>query len=87
MRDSSVDEHQEEHDPRRGAHPERAASSPASYSTSLATFAHRDRRRVKRIKHNARARNSSSGPRQRGEKREQPPHLRTFQRRSFLQMD
>lgn len=45
--DSSVCEHQEKQDPRRGAHPHQAAS-PASYSTSLSTFAH-DKRRVKRI--------------------------------------
>ena len=63
--DSSVCEHQEKQDPRRGAHPHQAAS-PASYSTSLSTFAH-DKRRVKRI--NTKKKNSSV----RGGGTEKPP--------------
>lgn len=57
--DSSVCEHQEKQDPRRGAHPHQAAS-PASYSTSLSTFAH-DKRRVKRINTKKKTPRSTAG--------------------------
>lgn len=48
LSDSSVYEHQQNQDSRRGAHPQHAAK-PASYSTSLSTFAHYNKQRVKRI--------------------------------------